>query len=68
MRRRHFEVVNASYYAYQQSAEKTEKELGGRPLWFVDGGEQILDEILEERTVVFFLFADASGERWLETC
>lgn len=47
--------------AHQQVAKETEDEFGRRPLRLIYGGEQIVEKILKETSIILFAFGRASS-------
>ena len=44
--------------SYQQSAKKSEQNLGSWPVWSVECNQQILKKVLKQRPVIFFIFTN----------
>ena len=41
---------------YQEDSEECEKDLTGWPFWEVEGGEQVLDKVIKQRSEILLLF------------
>ena len=47
-------------FTYKQLSEQTEQQLGGWPLRLVQRRQQVVHEVLEQRSVVLLTFGGAS--------